>query len=403
MKRTLLAGLLSLSLLSLSDDSIANEKNFFKYEVINGKYVKEEITGDPEDKVWKTARGKDVYLYPQISVRLNDKKANKLIPKKKRVTARVKVVYNDKDLAVYIRWKDSTPSVQSTFTTTGFGDGVSVQFPKKFGKGISLPYIGMGDEDHPVTVYLQKNVEGKDYEKVFISEGFGSLTEIELGDVEINMKYNEENKEWTAVIKRPLKTDIDNLKYGLVPIAFAIWDGEKYERDGNKVLSRWKFIKLNKFGVDEEYVKYVSWGVPYLDWYKKDRKETLGDPKRGKKLAIENGCNSCHRFDDQRMAPVGYAPDLSNIGVITNVIYLKESIINPNDVIVRNLNINRHYNKSAEPDKFKAYPNNDMFQWYITIDGKKQSKMPPFDYLSEEDLNDLIAYLKTLRSWKNNR
>ncbi|WP_457640891.1 ethylbenzene dehydrogenase-related protein [Persephonella sp.] len=399
MNKGLKAGLLGAALLAFS--ATAGEKEFFKYEVINGKFVNEKISTDPEDKLWKTARGKDVYLYPQISVRLNDKKANSVIPKKKKITARVKVLYNRENIAVYIRWKDSTPSIQPVYDTDAFGDGISVEFPNKFGKGISLPYIGMGDENHPVTVYLQKNVAGQDYQKVFISKGFGSLTEIEENGVEISMKYNEETKEWTAVIKRPLKTEYSNLKAGLVPVAFAIWDGDKYERDGNKSLSRWKFIKLSKFPLDEEYVKYVSWGTPYIDWYKKDRKDDIGDPIRGKKLAIENGCNSCHRFDDQTIAPVGMAPDLSNIGVIANAIYLKESLLNPNDVVVRNLNINRHYNKNAQPDKFRAYPNNDMYQWYISTDGQRQSKMPPFDYLSEQDINDIVAYLKTLRSWKN--
>ncbi|WP_457644088.1 ethylbenzene dehydrogenase-related protein [Persephonella sp.] len=401
MNRCFRTGLFGLLLIAFS--SLAGEKEFFKYEVINGKYVDGEITTDPEDMIWKTARGKDVYLYPQVTVRLNDRKANSLIPKKRKVTARVKAVYNNKSIAVYVRWKDETFSLQSSYDTDSFGDGVSIQFPNRFGKGISLPYIGMGDENHPVTVYLQKNVEGKDYQKVFVSKGFGSLTEIEEENIEISMNYNEETKEWTAVFKRPLRTDTSNLRYGLVPVAFAIWDGDKYERDGNKVLSRWKFLKLGKFPVDEDFVKYVSWGTPYIDWYKKDRKEDIGDPVRGKKLAIENGCNSCHRFDDQRIAPVGLAPDLSNIGVITNAVYLKESILNPNDVIVRNLNINRHYNRNAQPDEYGAYPNNDMYQWYIMLDGEKQSKMPPFDYLSQQDLNDIVAYLKTLRSWKKNK
>jgi complex iron-sulfur molybdoenzyme family reductase subunit gamma len=399
MNKGLKAGLLGLSLVAFS--ATAGEKEFFKYEVINGKYVEGDISADPEDDVWKTARGKDVYLYPQITVRLNDKRANSLIPKKRKVTARVKVVYNSENIAVYIRWKDETPSIQSVYDTDAFGDGVSIEFPNRFGKGISLPYVGMGDENHPVTVYLQKNVAGRDYQKVFVSKGFGSLTEIEEKGIDISMKYNKETKEWTAVFKRPLKTKKSNLKSGLVPIAFAIWDGDKYERDGNKVLSRWKFIKLGKFPINEDYVKYISWGTPYIDWYRKDRKEDIGDPIRGKKLAIENGCNSCHRFDDQKMAPVGMAPDLSNIGVTANAVYIKESIINPNDVIIRNLNINRHYNKGAQPDKFRAYPNNDMYQWYIMIDGKRQSKMPPFDYLSQKDLNDIVAYLKTLKSWKN--
>ncbi len=97
----------------------------------------------------------------------------------------------------------------------------------------------------------------------------------------------------------------------------------------------------------------------------------------------------------------GLAPNLSDIGGIANAIYLKESILNPNDVIIRNLNINRHYNKSAKPDKFRAYPNNDMYKWYIEINGKKQSKMPPYAHLSEQDVKDIIAFLKTLNDWKN--
>ncbi|WP_456383180.1 ethylbenzene dehydrogenase-related protein [Persephonella sp.] len=366
-------------------------KEFMKYEVLNGQYVKEEIPVDPEGYLWKTVRGKKVFLYPQISVRLNDKNANRLIPKKKLVEAMVKVAYNDSSIAVYVRWKDDTPSIQTVYDTNKFADGVSVEFPNSFGKGKTLPYVGMGDENHPVTVYLQKVVEGRDYQKVFISEGFGSLTEIDE-PAEIEMKYNKKTKEWTAVIKRPLKTTNSDLRAGLVPVAFAVWDGSKLERDGNKSLSRWKFIKLDKYKIDEEYLKYVSWGYP---------PKQLGDPQKGKQIALQNGCAACHRFDDQLTAPVGMAPDLSNIGGIANPVYLKESIVNPNDVVIRNLNPNRHYNKYAKPDQYKAYPNNDMYQWYITVDGKKQSKMPPFAHLSEQDLKDLIAYLSTLRSWKN--
>ncbi|WP_457640309.1 ethylbenzene dehydrogenase-related protein [Persephonella sp.] len=368
-----------------------NLKEFMKYEVLNGQYVKEEISADPEAYLWKTVRGKKVFLYPQISVRLNDKNANKLIPKKKLVEAMVKVAYNDNSIAVYIRWKDKTPSIQTVYDTNKFADGVSVEFPNSFGRGITLPYVGMGDENHPVTVYLQKTVEGRDYQKVFISEGFGSLTEINE-PAEIQMKYNEKTQEWTAVIKRPLKTENSNLKAGLVPVAFAVWDGSKLERDGNKSLSRWKFIKLDRYKIDEEYLKYVSWGYP---------PKQLGDPKRGKKLAIQNGCAACHRFDDQLSAQVGVAPDLSNIGGIANPVYLKESLINPSDVVIRNLNPNRHYNKYEKPDRFNAYPNNDMYQWYINVNGKKQSKMPSFKHLSEQDINDIISYLSTLKSWKN--
>jgi complex iron-sulfur molybdoenzyme family reductase subunit gamma len=389
--KTAAVGLSSIFLSGLAAAQDKNLKEFMKYEVLNGQYVKEDIPADPDAYLWKTVRGKKVFLYPQISVRLNDRQANRLIPKKKLVEAMVKVAYNNDSIAVYIRWKDETPSIQTVYDTNRFADGVSIEFPNKFGKGITLPYVGMGDENHPVTVYLQKVVEGRDYQKVFVSEGFGSLTETDE-PAQIEMKYNEKTKEWTAVFKRPLKTENSNLRAGLVPVAFAVWDGNKFERDGNKSLSRWKFIKLGKYKIDEDYLKYVSWGYPA---------DKVGDPEKGKKIALQNGCAACHRFDDQLTAPEGMAPNLSDIGGIANPVYLKESVINPNDVVIRNLNPNRHYNKHAKPDRFKAYPNNDMYQWYIEVNGKKQSKMPPFSHLSEQDLKDLIAYLSTLRSWKN--
>ncbi len=396
MKKGLKAAVLAFTALSVS--ALASEDGFFKYEVIDALYTKSQIPTDPNSKIWEKAKGTTITLYPQVSVRLNDKKANELIPKKEAIKATVKAVYNGNNIAVYIRWKDDTPSLQPTFTTNQFADGVSIEFPNKFGAGITLPYVGMGDENHPVTVYLQKNVAGRDYQKVFISEGFGSLTEIGEKDVNIVMKYNTKTKEWTAVFKRPLKTENSNLKAGLVPVAFAIWDGNKYERDGNKSLSRWKFIRLKTFNLDKKYLSYVSWGGPYADWQEKGK--DIGNPENGKKLFQQNGCMGCHRAGEFQTAPVGMAPDLSDIGGIANAIYLKESILNPNDVVIRNLNINRHYMKT-NPDRFKAYPNNSMYEWYIKADGKKQSKMPTFAHLKEQDINDLVAYLKTLVDWKN--
>ncbi|NPA51620.1 MAG: c-type cytochrome [Aquificae bacterium] len=389
--KTALLGVVSTSL--IINASKADIKTFFKYEVLPSKQISQSVPSDPRDELWSMVPGKYVFFYPQISVRLNDADANRVIPKKRLQKALVKVVYNSENIAVYIRWKDRTPSIQPVYTTKAFGDGISVEFPNDFGAGKTLPYVGMGDLKHPVTVYLQKTVAGKDYEKTFISEGFGTLTEITENGVSMEMDYDKAKREWIAVIKRPLKTKNSDLRAGLVPIAFAIWNGSQQERDGNKSLSRWKFIRLKSYKIDKEYLAYISWG---------DMIHKEADPNRGKKLTIQNGCNACHIYDDQRTAPLDMAPDLSNIGGIAHAPYLKESLVDPNDVIIRNLNPNRHYNKFAQPDKNGAYPNNDMYTWYIkTPDGKIQSKMPSFSHLSEQDIKDIIAYLKTLRNWRN--
>ncbi|HEV09266.1 MAG TPA: c-type cytochrome, partial [Sulfurihydrogenibium azorense] len=39
-----------------------------------------------------------------------------------------------------------------------------------------------------------------------------------------------------------------------------------------------------------------------------------------------------------------------------------------------------------------------MYTWYIKDDkGNITSKMPPYAQLSEQDLKDIVAYLKTLK------
>ncbi len=328
---------------------------------------------------------KKIILYPQYTVHLNDKDANKKLQNAKPIEAEVGVVYNKKDIGIVIKWNDETKSIQPSMTTNKFGDGTSVEFPTVYGKGKTLAYIGMGDSNHPVMVYLKKAVEGKDYKKAFISEGFGTMTEVQE-KYNFTMKYDENKKEWTAILVKPLKTQ-DLILSGLVPVAFAVWDGDSLNRDGNKMISSWKFVKLGKSNPDTSYIKYISYGYG-----------EIGNHQKGKELMIQNGCNGCHRFDDQTSAPEGLAPNLSKIGGYSNPIYLKESIINPNDVVIKNLNINRHYNKSADRDKNGAYPNNDMYTWYIKSEkGKLQSKMPPYSHLSEQDINDIITYLKTLK------
>ncbi|MGC9120576.1 MAG: ethylbenzene dehydrogenase-related protein [Sulfurihydrogenibium sp.] len=377
MKKTL--ALLALSTLIISSNAGTDS---FNDDVIEAKSLnnitEESLSNLPMKKIM---------LYPQYTVRLNDANANKKLEEEKPLEAEVAVAYNPKEIGILIKWKDETKSVQPAMTTTKFGDGVSVQFPIKYGKGTTLSYIGMGDTKHPVMVYLKKAVEGRDYQKAFIAEGFGSLTEISEKGYTFTMKYDDANKQWIAFIKKPLKTADLNLASGLVPVAFAIWDGDSLNRDGNKLITNWKFIKMDKMKVDPNYLKYVSWG--YGD---------IGNPERGKELMIQNGCNGCHRFADQTAAPEGLAPNLSKIGGYSNPAYLRESIVNPNDVVIRNLNINRHYNKAAEKDKNGAYPNNDMYTWYIKDDkGNITSKMPPYAQLSEQDLKDIVAYLKTLK------
>lgn len=362
--RQITAGLLALTGLSFAgsfEDDVITVKKVAKFDLSAVEFKK-------------------VHVYPQTSVRLNDKNTKSADISEIEVGSAL----TGKDLFLVIRWKDETLSVQPVFTTNKYGDGISVQFPLSYGKGKTLPYIGMGNEKNPVYVYIKKNVENRDYVKSYISEGFGSMTEIKDNSFEFSLKYDGDKKEYTAVFRKQIKPT--DLKSGIIPVSFAVWDGDSKNRDGVKNISSWKFLKLSD-SVDKAYLSYLSWGY-----------NQIGSPERGKELMIQNGCTGCHNFADQNNAPEGLAPNLSRIGGYNNPVYLKESIINPSLVVIRNLNINRHYDKSQAPDKNGAYPNNEMYTWYTKdAKGNKTSKMPPYNFLAEQDINDIVEYLKTLR------
>ena len=77
------------------------------------------------------------------------------------------------------------------------------------------------------------------------------------------------------------------------------------------------------------------------------------------------------------------APDLSNIGGQATAAYIKESILDPNAVVVPG------YNRNAHPN----------FSWY-TVDknGHRTSTMPPFSFLDQKTIEDIVAYLQTQKA-----
>jgi len=100
--------------------------------------------------------------------------------------------------------------------------------------------------------------------------------------------------------------------------------------------------------------------------------ETAKDPEaaKGKLVFIQTGCNACH----MNPAVGNQYPDLRGLygsevklkdgtTVVADEAYLRESIINPNKQIVA------------------GYP----------------PTMPPYGYLKEEQINQLIAYIKSLK------
>lgn len=358
-----------------------------------------------DSAVWKQAKMTKVTLYPQTTIEFNDKKANELNADAKAMTAQIGAIYNGKQIAFIMKWADGTKNVTYANTTDTYADGFAIQFASDAKNPKELPYIGMGSDGRPVVIHLQKEVYGSyepngngdvahqvnpnqthlfgkdleaynkhvrslgsnDYEKTFVAEGFRSTTEIKDGSSKGYSRFGYANKGWSGTLSRPLQDAYVNLDAAAIPVAFAIWDGAKMNRNGLKYLTGWTAVKLEGKKGGNDLVEALHAPVK-------------GDVAKGKEVAANN-CSACHQLE-KTDAPNLMGPSLTNIGGYASVDYLRESIVNPSAVIVPGYNRNAH----------------SAYEWYTLDNGKRTSTMPEFSWLEQADMENLIAYLKTLKA-----
>lgn len=369
-----------------------------------------------ESSHWRKAKETEIIAYPQTTIHLNDKKANTLNDGNKAKKVKVKALTDGQNIAFKLEWADKTQSIQSgnAIKNTEFPDGFAVQFAAKYDDPLKLPYIGMGSVDRPVMVYLQKAVAKlfepngngeidkqvnranspyfqkdlekfdidvahlarRSYQKAFVAEGFGSMTEIKDKSSEflMDMKYKKSafsTSGWEGSVVRPLNDEYVKIYNDPIPVAFAVWDGDKMNRDGLKHLSTWIIVEFD--------------GVASNDKLKKEFDKPLNNAniKTGEEL-MKTHCASCHNYGKVNEAASAYmAPNLSNIGGYSTTPYLIESIREPHNAIVPGYNANAHSN----------------FAWhYGDRASGMTSAMPAFDYLTEQEVLDIVGYLKTLKA-----
>lgn len=375
-------------------------------DAIVAKKVGDVTNVTPTSKVWGSVKGTEVDLYPQTTIRLNDAKANAANAHAKAKAATAKAIYDGKNIAFLLIWPDGTRTVQSGYRSDSYADGFAVQLPENYSDPKKLPYIGMGSTGRPVVIHLQKAVQPiwepngngdvgmqqnklskpiftkkeiekyhaaqrklavADYQRAFVSEGFRSMTEIKDGSEKFNADMKYSHKKWQGTVVRPLKDAYLNLNNGAFPVAFAVWDGAQMQRDGLKRLSQWVPVKLEGQKGGDALVNELT-SAP------------KGDAANGKNLVMQNGCMGCHYIPG--MSQPGYmAPGLANIGGYSTKAYLRESMVDPSAVVVPG------YNRNAHPNT----------PWYNVVDGKRVSTMPPFP-LDDKSLDDMVAYLKTLKA-----
>ncbi|MEN9799400.1 MAG: hypothetical protein RL653_3096, partial [Pseudomonadota bacterium] len=286
-------------------------------------------------------------------------------------------------VALRLEWADPAREVVREDEVNAFADTVAVEVPRAYGRGVRLPAISMGDEGaHVDVVMLRASKEGA-LESRFVAAGFGSLTRLgKAAPVPHSLAWDESSKRWSAVFRVPVKPG-----QGLVPVAFAAWDGGRKERSGYKRLSSWHFVRVPSLPVDPVYVQEQSYGYNAGD---------LGNVEAGKALAGAV-CIACHVLPGKAFVPRGLAPGLEGVGAVNTAGYLRDSILEPSKVIVHEPNPNQHYSREAPRDPNGAAPNNEAFQWSsLGEDGKRVSRMPAFGQFTPAQIADLVAYLKSL-------
>ncbi|MDD5159919.1 MAG: ethylbenzene dehydrogenase-related protein [Sulfuricurvum sp.] len=353
---------------------------------------------------WSKAKFSSVTLYPQTAIEMNDKKANEINENVKGKKAEVGALYDGTNIALMVKWADGTKDTQAGYTSTTYGDGFAIQFAGA-SKSAELPYIGMGSTGRPVVVHLQKanekvyepngnkdvstqinrqqtgvfgqeladydakvaSLANKDYERTFVAEGFRSLTEVKDGSVKSNASMTYGSNGWSGTLIRPLKDAYVNLN-GTVPVAIAVWDGTKLGRNGLKNLSSWIAVNLDGQKPNAALVNDLTVG-------------SKGNAAKGKEAMAANGCAGCHQVEATDPKSV-MAPSLKNVGGYSTVAYLRESILKPSAVIVPGYNRNAHSNTP----------------WYNIEKGKRVSTMTDYSFLDKKSVDDIVAYLETLKA-----
>lgn len=360
---------------------------FMAGETLAVTAVVKDVPTTVEDARWAGVPALVAPLHAQRTLALPDKTVNAGLASRPAWSMTVKALHNQKDLALLLEWPDATADRVDPVEVQAFADAVALEFPETFGPGIRLPYVGMGDETQHVRVHmLRATASGADLRDA-VAAGYGSLTRVDVAVAKGALVHDAKAGTWRAVFVRPLQAPGQDLKAGLVPVAFAAWDGARRERGGNKVLSSWKFLRLEGLAPDAAYVEELSYGYAPVD---------AAVLARGK-AHVESVCIACHRTATLRFAMEGLAPDLLGVGGIATPSYLRDSVMKPSEVIVPPANPNRHQQRSAPPDANRARPNNEALQWFsIGGDGARVSRMPVFAHLTAQDVDAIVAYLRSL-------
>lgn len=235
--------------------------------VIRSHFVAGEIPSHPSDPAWETLAPLPIPLSGQVITR-------PVWPEPSARALSIRSLHNGKEVAFLLEWQDATKNEQ--LTPGVFRDGAAVALPL----GDAPAFFCMGQLDHYVNIWhwkadWQSDVDRRSarakqkkrkrggirrFEVIprrpssvedLIGGGFSTLTS-KKSQGRIKGQAEWKRGFWRVVMKRPLSQPGDNLENEAVlqpgrmqAIAFAVWNGENKERNGQKAVAAWMQLLID--------------------------------------------------------------------------------------------------------------------------------------------------------------
>jgi hypothetical protein len=241
---------------------VSSEGMFVRAHLISG-----DIPSAPEDPAWEKISPLTLPLSGQVITR-------PVWPEPSARALAVRAVHNGTDIAFLLEWQDNTKNDRLTPGT--FRDGVAIGLPL----GDAPAFFCMGQLDHYINIWHWKadwqsdidrraakagerkeSGEVRRFEVIprrassvedLVGGGFSTLTS-KQSQGRVQGKASWKDGVWRVVIRRPLaSTDPENearLEPGrLQAVAFAVWNGENKERNGQKAVAPWFQLSIDAVG-----------------------------------------------------------------------------------------------------------------------------------------------------------
>jgi mono/diheme cytochrome c family protein len=321
-----------------------------------------------DSKAWVSAERVRVPFYLDVTTSFS-------IPPARRMVE-VDALHDGTYLALRFTWHDATKEAKNSIIGVR-GDGFGVAFPQHMARPLPHPKVGSRERPLNLEQLLLVKEHGLPqafwYDRALLAFHLtspplktgkartsvaheGPLFQKNLEETPTVLELTRTEETWQSVVIWPITHEI-----GIMPVSAWIEEGAR-EMAGS-YLSGWLGVRVS----DKSSSKAQE--APF--------EATLnGNITQGKALAIQH-CSRCHWMGDIQFARAFEAPRLDTIGAIGTVEYLKESLKAPHAVVV-----------PSPPEK----------AWYrVDGVGLPESNMPFFEWLEKEQVENILAYLKSLK------